>query len=90
MNKQYLTNEVAKKAKITKTQANQAINSTFSSISSALKKGERVQLVGFGSFWVKKRKARIGRNPRTGSVIQIKAKKVPAFNAGAALKKAVR
>lgn len=90
MNRSTLSSQVAKKANITKTQANQVINIALWSIRIALKKGERVQLVGFGSFWVKQRKARMGRNPRTGQPLQIKAKKVPAFTAGAALKKAVK
>lgn len=90
MNRSTLSSQVAKKANITKTQANQVINIALWSIKIALKKGERVQLVGFGSFWVKQRKARMGRNPRTGQPLQIKAKKVPVFTAGAALKKAVK
>ena len=90
MNRSTLISQVAKKTNITKTQANQTIDTVLSSIKAALKKGERVQLIGFGSFWVKKRKARMGRNPRTGQPLKIKAKKVPAFTAGAALKKAVK
>ena len=90
MNRNTLSSQVAKKAHITKAQANQAINIALCSIKGALKKGERVQLVGFGSFWVKQRKARMGRNPRTGQPLRIKAKKVPVFTAGAALKKAVK
>ncbi|MEA3560146.1 MAG: HU family DNA-binding protein [Candidatus Omnitrophota bacterium] len=90
MNKNSLTTQVAKKTKLSKSKANEAIAVTLNSIKSALKKGERVQLIGFGSFWVKSRKARKGRNPRTGQSLQIKARKVPAFTAGSALKKAVR
>ena len=59
------------------------------SITKAMKKGDKVSLIGFGSFSVKKRKARTGRNPQTGKAIKIKAKKVPAFSAGKALKEAV-
>ena len=90
MNRSTLTSQVAKKTRLTKTRANQVINVALSSIKAALNKGERVQLVGFGSFWVRRRKARMGRNPRTGRPLKIKAKKVPGFTAGAALKKAVR
>ncbi len=90
MNKQELAQEIAKKAEISKAKALETINTTFDAIKGALKKGQRVQLVGFGSFLVRKRKARTGRNPKTGQTIQIAAKKVPAFSAGAELKNAVR
>lgn len=90
MNKAELANEVAKKTKLSKSKAVQAINSAFEAIKSSLRKGQRVQLVGFGSFVVKQRKARTGRNPKTGETIQIKARKVPTFSAGAELKNAVR
>lgn len=89
MNKGDLANEIAKKTKISKARALDTINCTFDAIKASLKKGQRVQLVGFGSFLVRKRNARMGRNPKTGETIQIKAKKVPAFTAGAELKKAV-
>ncbi len=90
MNKAELANEVAKKTKLSKAKALIAINITFEAIKSSLKKGQRVQLVGFGSFRVKQRKARTGRNPKTGETIQIKAKKVPAFSAGAELKNSLK
>lgn len=87
MNKAQLATEVAKKTKLSKAKALEAVNTAFNAIKASLKKGQRVQLVGFGSFLVKQRKARTGRNPKTGETIQIKAKKVPAFSAGAELKK---
>jgi DNA-binding protein HU-beta len=89
MNKGQLIEHVAKKTGISKTKAALAVNAVFDAISATLKKGKRVQLVGFGSFLVRKRKARIGRNPQSGETIKIAAKKVPAFSAGAALKSAV-
>ncbi len=85
-----MRSQVTKNEHINKTQSHLDINIALCSIKGALKKGERVQLVGFGSFWVKQRKARMGRNPRTGQPLRIKAKKVPVFTAGAALKKAVK
>ena len=90
MNKGQLIEQVAKKSKISKSKANQAIDATFDAIKGSLKKGQRVQLIGFGSFSVRKRKARTGRNPQTGATIQIAAKKVPAFTPGESLKKMVR
>lgn len=90
MNKGQLVNEVAKKTKLSKRQALEAVNTAFDAIKGSLKKGQRVQLIGFGSFLVRKRKARTGRNPQTGATIQIKARRVPAFSAGAALKSAVK
>lgn len=74
---------------MTKKQATAAVDTIIDSIKGALAKGESVRLVGFGTFSVKKRKARIGRNPRTGEELKIKAKKVPAFSAGKGLKDAV-
>ena len=74
---------------MTKKQAAAAVDTIIDSIKGALAKGESVRLVGFGTFSVKKRKARIGRNPRTGEEIKIKAKKVPVFSAGKGLKDAV-
>ena len=90
MNKAELANEIAKKTKLSKAKAWETLNATFESIRSSLKKGQKVSLVGFGSFSVKNRKARIGRNPKTGETIQIKARKVPAFSAGAELKKSLK
>ena len=75
MNKAELIDKLAKDADITKTQANAAIDSFTNSVVGALKKGDRVTLVGFGTFSVSERSARSGRNPKTGAVIKIKAKK---------------
>jgi len=88
MNKADLINEVSD-AVSTKKEAKAAVDCIFSSITKALKKNDTVSLVGFGTFRVSKRKARKGRNPRTGEEIKIKAKKVPKFVAGKALKDAV-
>ncbi len=88
MNKGDLINEVAKVVG-TKKAAQDAVDCVFSTITKALKKKESVALVGFGSFKVGKRKARTGRNPQTGEEIKIKAKSVPKFVAGQALKDAV-
>ena len=74
---------------MSKKQAAAAVDTMIDSIKGALAKGDSVRLVGFGTFSVKKRKARVGRNPRTGKEIKIKAKKVPAFSAGKGLKDAV-
>jgi nucleoid DNA-binding protein len=89
MNKAELTDIVAKEAKITKAQAKRAIESLSGNIEKTLKKGGEVRLIGFGTFGVKKRKARKGVNPQTGKTINIAAKKVPYFRPGAELKKAV-
>ena len=89
MNKTELAQALAKKTDLSKAKAYEAINITLEAIKASLKKGQRVQLIGFGSFLVRNRKARQGRNPKTGATIQIKARKVPAFQAGALLKKAV-
>ncbi|UCD77909.1 MAG: HU family DNA-binding protein [Desulfobacterales bacterium] len=89
MNKGDLVNEVAKVVG-TKKEAQSAVDCIFSSITSALKKGDAVTLVGFGTFKVTKRKARKGRNPQTGEEIKIKASKAPKFTAGKALKEAVK
>ena len=88
MNKGDLVNEVAKVVS-TKKEAQEAVDAVFASITRALKKKQTVTLVGFGTFKVDKRKARKGRNPQTGEEIKIKAKKVPKFVAGKALKDAV-
>jgi DNA-binding protein HU-beta len=89
MNKGDLVNEVAKVVN-TKREAQEAVDCVFSSITKALKKKNTVTLVGFGTFKVDKRKARKGRNPQTGEEIKIKAKKVPKFVPGKALKSAVK
>ena len=88
MNKGDLINEVAKVVS-TKKEAQEAVDCVFSSIAGALKKGDPVTLVGFGSFKVVERKARKGRNPQTGEEIEIKASKAPKFTPGQALKGAV-
>jgi DNA-binding protein HU-beta len=88
MNKQDLINEVAKFT-CTKAEAGKALNAVLVAIKKAMKKGEWVTLVGFGTFSVVKKAARTGRNPRTGAPIKIVAKKVPKFTAGKALKIAV-
>jgi len=82
MNKAELIDNIAKTAGITKTQANEALDSFTNTVSTSLKKGDRVTLVGFGTFSVSERSARNGRNPQTGEVIKIKARKVPKFKAG--------
>ena len=89
MNKADLIEKIAKGAKVNKTQADAAINSTLAAIQAELKKGGRVTLVGFGTFSVGSRKARTGRNPQTGKAIKISAKKVAKFSPGADLKAAV-
>lgn len=82
MNKAELIDKIAKDADITKAQANEAIDSFINSVIGALKNGDRVTLVGFGTFSVTERAARNGRNPQTGAVLKIKARKVPKFKAG--------
>lgn len=89
MNKSDFVNGVAETAGISKTDAAKALDAVISVIEKALKKGEQVAIVGFGTFAVRKRAARTGRNPRTGATIKIKASKVPAFKAGKALKDAI-
>ncbi|MDR3681125.1 MAG: HU family DNA-binding protein [Flavipsychrobacter sp.] len=82
MNKAELIDAMAKDSGITKTQANEALDSFTNAVVTTLKKGDRVTLVGFGTFSVSDRSARNGRNPQTGEVIKIKARKVPKFKAG--------
>jgi len=89
MNKAQLIEEVAK-VTCTKKEAASAVDATLAAIQKALKKGEAVTLVGFGTFGISKRKAREGRNPQTGAAIKIAAKKVPVFKAGKGLKDAVK
>ena len=89
MNKTELIEAVAAKAGLKKKDAEAAVNATFEAITEALKKGDKVQVIGFGSFDVKARAARAGRNPQTGAAIKIKAAKRPAFTAGKALKDAI-
>ncbi|MCB9799600.1 MAG: HU family DNA-binding protein [Candidatus Omnitrophica bacterium] len=90
MNKGELVEAVAKSTELSKSKAAEAVNAAFDAIKASLKKGKKVSLIGFGNFSVKQRKARKGRNPQTGQSITIKARKVPAFSAGAELKKAVQ
>lgn len=85
MNKAELINKLAGDAGLTKTQANAALDSFIGAVTKTLKGGSKVTLVGFGTFSVSKRAARNGRNPQTGAVIRIKAKKVAKFKAGKAL-----
>jgi DNA-binding protein HU-beta len=82
MNKAELIDKISKDAGITKVQANDALDAFTSTVVTTLKKGDRVTLVGFGTFSVSERSARNGRNPQTGAVIKIKARKVPKFKAG--------
>ena len=89
MNKAELINAVAEKAALSKKDSEAAVNAALEAITGALSDGEKVQLVGFGSFEVKKREARVGRNPKTKEAIEIPASKVPVFKAGKALKDAV-
>ena len=90
MNKAELIANVAGSADISKKDAEKAINAFIANITSALKKGEKVQLVGFGTFEVRARAARKGRNPRTKQEITIPASKAPAFKAGKAFKDAIK
>ena len=89
MNKSDLINAVAEKANVSKKVADSAVVAIFDAIKDSLSKGEKVQLIGFGTFETRKRAARKGRNPQTGSEMKIAAKVVPAFKAGKALKDAV-
>jgi DNA-binding protein HU-beta len=82
MNKAELISKIAEDAGITKTQANLTVDAFVDAVTKTLKKGDKVTLVGFGTFSVSKRAARNGRNPQTGAVIKIKAKKVAKFKAG--------
>lgn len=90
MNKSELVDAVAQSADLSKAAAGRAVDAVISSISGALAKGDQVTVVGFGTFLVRKREARTGRNPRTGATINIAASKVPSFKAGKALKDAVK
>ncbi len=89
MNKSELIDQIAKSADISKAAAGRALDAAVGAIRTSLKKGGMVTLVGFGTFYIGKRAARSGRNPRTGAAIKIKAAKVPKFRAGKALKDAV-
>ena len=89
MNKSELVSAIAKEADITKEVAYRVLDATLKSIESALKSGDQVSLVGFGSFLVRERAERQGRNPKTGEVMTIKASKSPVFKAGKILKDSV-
>ena len=89
MNKTELIDAIARHADISKAAAGRALDATVNAIKGSLKNGEMVTLVGFGSFYVGRRTARQGRNPRTGAAIKIRAAKVPKFRAGKALKDVV-
>lgn len=89
MNKSDLIDAIAANSGLSKADAGRALDGFTGAVTKALKKGETVSLVGFGTFSVKKRGARTGRNPRTGETIKIKASKNPSFKAGKALKDAV-
>ena len=90
MTKADLIDKVASDTGLTKADSSRALESMLGAIKNTLKKNNKVSLVGFGTFSVSKRKARVGRNPRTGEEIKIKASKSPKFTAGKALKEAVQ
>ena len=89
MNKSELIEKVANDAEISKPAANKVVSAVIDSITQSLQMGNPVTIVGFGTFLVRDRGARMGRNPRTGETLEIKASKVPAFKAGKALKDAI-
>jgi DNA-binding protein HU-beta len=89
MNRKELIDALASKTDSTKADAERSIAAIIDIVTATLKKGDSISLVGFGSFEVRKRAARTGRNPKTGAELKIKASKVPAFKAGATLKDAV-
>jgi len=89
MNKTELTDAIAETADMTKAEASKALDAVLTSVTAALASGEQISLIGFGTFLVRDRAARTGRNPQTGAEIQIAAAKVPAFKPGKALKDAV-
>ncbi len=89
MNKADVIEQIAQAAEVSKSAAERAVDALVTAIKTSLKKGDMVTLVGFGTFYVGKRQARTGRNPRTGETLQIKATRVPRFRAGKALKDAI-
>ena len=89
MSKQQLVEMIAEKAGLTKADAARALDATMESVTEALKKGDKVSLVGFGTFATSKREAREGRNPRTGETVKIAARTAVTFKAGSKLKDAV-
>ncbi|MBN2981245.1 MULTISPECIES: HU family DNA-binding protein [Cohnella] len=90
MNKTDLVNSIAEKSGLTKKDVESVLNGFLGEVSDALAKGEKVQLIGFGTFETRSRSGRVGRNPQTGKTIEIAASKVPAFKAGNKLKEAVK
>lgn len=90
MNKTELVEAVAQSANLSKADASKAVDAVVETVTNTLKKGDKVTLIGFGTFEVRERAARTGRNPQTGKEIKIAASKVPAFKAGKALKEAVK
>ena len=90
MNKTELVAAIAANAELSKKDAEKALNAFVGAVEDALKKGDKIQLVGFGTFEVRERAARTGKNPATGATIEIAACKAPAFKAGKALKDAVK
>lgn len=90
LNKTDLTNQVAEAAELSKKDAAKAVDAVFESIQTALKNGDKVQLIGFGNFEVRERAARKGRNPQTGEEIEIAASKLPVFKPGKGLKDSVK
>ena len=90
MTKAELVDKIASSTGLSKADSSRALDSTLNSVRAALKKGQKVTLVGFGTFSVSKRKSRKGRNPRTGDVITIPAAKIPKFTAGKSLKDAIK
>jgi len=89
MNKGQLVEAISRDARITKTQAQDALDAFVKNVQSSLKNGDKVTIVGFGTFSASNRAARMGRNPQTGAPIQIAAKRVAKFSAGKALKEAI-
>lgn len=90
MNKTELVNAVALKSELKKVEAEKAVNAVFAAIKEAVAEGEKVQLIGFGTFEAKTRAARECRNPKTGATVKVAATKVPAFKAGQGFKDAVK
>ena len=89
MTKAELVEEVARSVELSKKDAEKIVNTVFDSIIDALHEGEKIELRGFGSFRLRERKARIGRNPKTGETVQVPTKKVPYFKAGKELKELI-
>lgn len=90
MTKADLVEHVARKADLTRKAAKEAVDAIFDAVADALKRGDKAVITGFGTFSVRKRAARTGRNPQTGKAIKISARKTPGFTAGKTLKRAVR